>query len=133
MVFSNALLYFSLSYELLDDNHHGILGLFAVLVSGFYMVLGYFAYNRDREDSLLIYTFLGLAFLFAVLAVPIQLDQHWVTMGWALEGAAMTWIGLRSGDRTSRYGALVEFGVAVAYWFLVDVQGLAFHSNAYYL
>ncbi|PYT06356.1 MAG: hypothetical protein DMF60_09560, partial [Acidobacteria bacterium] len=133
MVFSNALLYFSLSYELLDDNHHGILGLFAVLVSGFYMLLGYFAYNRDREDSLLIYTFLGLAFLFAVLAVPIQLDQHWVTMGWALEGAAMTWIGLRSGDRTSRYGALVVFGVAVAHWFRVDVQEFAYHANEVFL
>src|SRR5207244_4203365 len=127
------LLYFSTSYELLDDKHHGILGLFAVLVSAFYMGLGYFAYNRDREDSLLIYTFLGLAFLFAVLAVPIQLDQHWVTMGWALEGAAMTWIGLRSGDRTSRYGALVVFGVAVEHWFRVDVQEFAYHANEVFL
>jgi uncharacterized membrane protein len=133
MVFSNALLYFSTSYELLDDKHHGILGLFAVLVSAFYMGLGYFAYSRDREDSLLIYTFLALAFLFAVLAVPIQLDQHWVTMGWALEGAAMTWIGLRANDRTSRYAALVVFGVAVGHWFHIDVQEFAYHANEAFL
>jgi uncharacterized membrane protein len=133
MVFSNALLYFSTSYELLDDNHHGILGLFAVLVSAFYMGLGYLTYRRDHEDSLLIYTFLALAFLFAVLAVPIQLDQHWVTMGWALEGAAMTWIGLRATDRTSRYAALVVFGVAVAHWFKIDMREFAYHANETFL
>jgi uncharacterized membrane protein len=133
MVFSNALLYFTTSYELLDNEHHGILGLFAVLVSAFYMGLGYFAYSRDREDSLLIYTFLALAFLFAVLAVPIQLDQHWVTMGWALEGVAMTWIGLRANDRTSRYAALVVFAVAVGHWFHIDVQEFAYHANEAFL
>jgi len=133
MVFSNALLYFGTSYELLDDNHHGILGLFALLVSVFYMGLGYFTYNRDREDSLLIFTFLGLAFLFAVLAVPIQFDQHWVTMGWAIEGAVMSWIGLRANDRTSRYAALVVFGVAVAHWFYVDMREFAYHANESFL
>lgn len=133
MVFSNAILYFSISYELLETNHHGILGLFAVLVSAFYMGLGYFTYSRDREDSLLIYTFLALGFLFAVLAVPIQLDQHWVTMGWALEGAALTWIGLRANDRTSRYAALVVFGIAVAHWFNTDVREFAYHANEAFL
>jgi uncharacterized membrane protein len=133
MVFSNALLYFGTSYELLDDNHRGILGLFALLVSAFYMGLGYFTYNRDREDSLLIFTFLGLAFLFAVLAVPIQFDQHWVTMGWAIEGAVMSWIGLRANDRTSRYGALVVFGVAVAHWFYVDMREFGYHANESFL
>ncbi len=133
MVFSNALLYFGTSYELLDDNHHSILGLFALLVSAFYMGLGYFTYNRDREDRLLILTFLGLAFLFAVLAVPIQFDQHWVTMGWAIEGAVMSWIGLRANDRTSRYAALVVFGVAVAHWFYVDMREFAYHANESFL
>ena len=129
MVFANALLYFGTSYELLDDQHHGILGLFAVLVSAFYMGLGYFTYNRDREDKLLIFTFLGLAFLFAVLAVPIQFDQHWVTMGWAIEGAVMSWVGLRANDRPSRYSALVVFGIAVAHWFYVDMREFAYHAN----
>lgn len=133
MVFSNAILYFGSSYELLDDNYHGVLGLFAVLVSAFYMGLGYFTYSRDREDRLLIFTFLSLAFLFAVLAVPIQLDQHWVTMSWALEGAAMTWIGLRIDDRTSRYAGLIVFGVALAHWFNTDVREFGYHANEYFL
>jgi uncharacterized membrane protein len=129
MVFSNALLYFSTSYELLENSYHKFLGLFAVLVSAFYMVLGYFTYSRDREDKLLIYTFLGLAFLFAVLAVPIQLDQHWVTMAWALEGAAMTLIGLKANDKTSRYGGLIVFVIAISHWFYDDMREFAYHAD----
>ncbi|HJZ67910.1 MAG TPA: DUF2339 domain-containing protein [Blastocatellia bacterium] len=133
MVFSNALLYFSTSYELLEDKYHKFLGLFAVLVSAFYMGLGYFTYSRDREDKLLIYTFLGLALLFAVLAVPIQLDQHWVTMAWALEGVALTWIGLKANDKISRYAALVVFGVALSHWFWDDMREFAYHTNESFL
>src|SRR6185295_7267477 len=133
LVFINALLYFSATYELLEDDYHSYLGVFAVLVSVFYLALGYFTYRRDKQDRLLVFTFLGLAFLFLVLAVPIQFDQHWVTMAWAIEGAVMTWIGLRAEDRTSRYGALVVFGIAVAHWFHVDMQEFAYHANETFL
>jgi uncharacterized membrane protein len=128
LVFINALLYFGTSYELLDKAHHSGLGVFAVLVSGFYLALGYFTNRRDREDTLLVYTFVGLAVLFAVLAVPIQFDQHWVTIAWALEGAVLTLIGLKANDRTSRYAALVVFVIAVSHWAMVDVHDFAYSA-----
>ncbi|HSO76855.1 MAG TPA: DUF2339 domain-containing protein, partial [Blastocatellia bacterium] len=128
LVLTNALLYFGTSYELLDDAQHSGLGVFAVLVSGFYLALGYVTNHRDREDTLLVYTFVGLAVLFAVLAVPIQFDQHWVTIAWALEGAVLTLIGLKADDRTSRYAALVVFAIAVSHWATVDVHDFAFSA-----
>lgn len=130
LVFINAMLYFGTSYELLDDAHHSGLGVFAVLVSGFYLALGYFTNRRDSEDTLLVYTFVGLAVLFAVLAVPIQFDQHWVTIAWALEGAVLTLIGLKAGDRTSRYAALMVFAIAVSHWVMVDVHDFAYNGLA---
>ncbi|HWO02688.1 MAG TPA: DUF2339 domain-containing protein [Blastocatellia bacterium] len=129
LVFINALLYFGTSYELLDQANHSVLGAFAVLVSGFYLALGYFTNRRDREDTLLIYTFVGLAVLFAVLAVPIQFDQHWVTIAWALEGAVLTLIGLKANDKTSRYAALVVFVIAASHWVMVDVHDFAYSST----
>lgn len=126
MVFTNALLYFGTSYSLLDDEYYGMLGGFALLVAAFYLGLGYFTYRRDAEDTLLVFTFLGLGFLFSVLAVPIQFDQHWVTMGWAVEGAVMSWIGLRAKDRASRYAALVVFAIALSHWVMVDVHDFAY-------
>lgn len=135
LVFINALLYFSISYELLNDNpaYRGGLGLFALIMSAFYLALGYITYRRDREDPLLVHTFLGLAFLFAVLAVPIQFDQHWVTMGWAVEGAVMTWVGLRASDRVSRYAGLTVFVIAALHWVAVDVSDFAFPADLSYI
>jgi uncharacterized membrane protein len=131
LVFVNALFYFGTSYELLDDQYHRNLGLFAILVSTFYLGLGFFTYRRDREDRRLILIFLGLAFLFLVLAVPIQFDQQWVTMAWAIEGSVMTWIGLKVNDKTSRYAAFLLLIIAVSHWALFDVQEFAYQSDGF--
>jgi uncharacterized membrane protein len=133
MVFANALLYFGTSYELLDDSYHSVLGLFAILVAAFYLGLGYFTNRRDHEDSLLVFTFLGLGLLFSVLAVPIQFDQHWVTIGWAIEGAIMTWIGLRANDRSSRYAALVVFAIALSHWVVIDAHDFAYAAGGHFV
>jgi uncharacterized membrane protein len=133
LVLANGSLYFASSYQLLEESYRQFLGLFAVLVAGFYLVLGYFTFKRDSEDRLLIYTFLGLAFLFIGLAVPIQFDQHWVTMGWAIEGLVMTWIGLKVGDRTSRYAALLLFGISIGHWLLIDVSQFAYKEWLYFI
>jgi uncharacterized membrane protein len=135
MVFANALLYFGTSYRLLNEHERytRMLGGFAVLVAAFYLLLGYITYRRDREDKLLVFTFLGLGFLFSVLAVPIQFEQHWITMGWAIEGAVMTWIGLRANDRTSRYGALVVFLIAISHWVISDVHDFGYVSPGHFV
>jgi uncharacterized membrane protein len=134
MVFINAMLYFSTTYLLLNnwadtDKYHQYLGAFAVLMSAFYGLLGYFTYSRDREDRLLIFTFCGLSFLFLVLAVPIQFDQQWVTMAWAIEGAVMTWVGLRVKDRTSLYASLCVFGIAIFHWVSIDAQQFGYEAD----
>jgi uncharacterized membrane protein len=135
MVFINALLYFGTTYLLLNHwrqsgRYHAYLGGFAVLMSAFYGLLGYFTYSRDREDRLLILTFGGLAFLFLVLAVTIQFDQQWVTIAWAIEGAILTWIGLRVKDKISLYASLCVFGIAVFHWFTIDVIQFGYEAGS---
>jgi uncharacterized membrane protein len=122
LVFANALLYFTATYALLAGRYRPYLGLFAVLLSAFYVGFGYLAYTRDREDNYLMLTFLGLATLFLTLALPIQFDQHWVTMGWAVEGAILVWIGLRADSFATRAGAAGVFAVAVLHWLMFDAQ-----------
>ena len=34
----------------------------------------------------------GVALLFITLIFPIQFDRQWITLGWALEGAALCWL-----------------------------------------
>jgi Predicted membrane protein (DUF2339) len=49
----------------------------------------------------------GAALGFVTVAIPLQLDHQWITIGWALEGAAMVWLYLRIPHRGLFYGAAV--------------------------
>lgn len=129
MVFINAFLYFGTTYKLLAEPYRPYLGLFAVLMSAFYVGFGYLAYSRDREDNYLIVTFLGLASLFLTLAIPIQLDQHWVTMGWAVEGVVLVWIGLRAESFLTRVAAAVVFLIAALHWFAFDAAEFGYFEG----
>ena len=129
LIFSNAFMYFGASYGLLSPQYHPYLGLFAVVLSAFYLGLGYLTYSRDGGDKFLILTFLGLASLFLTLAIPIQFDQHWVTMAWAIEGVILTWIGLQAKDRTTIRAACVIFAIASVHWLMFDVSSFSYVSG----
>jgi len=34
----------------------------------------------------------GAALAFVTVAIPLQLEKHWITVGWSLEGAALAWL-----------------------------------------
>ncbi|HVF51165.1 MAG TPA: DUF2339 domain-containing protein [Pyrinomonadaceae bacterium] len=131
MLITNASFYFGLSYLLLDDaNYDPTLGTFALLVSTFYVLLYYVAHRRHRADRLLTYSLLGAAITFFTMAVSIQLDQHWVTMAWAVEAAVLTWVGLRSATSAPRHAALLVFAVAVGHWATHDIFDSAYRAGA---
>jgi uncharacterized membrane protein len=37
----------------------------------------------------------GAALAFVTVAIPLQLEEQWITLGWALEGAALAWLYTR--------------------------------------
>jgi hypothetical protein len=45
----------------------------------------------DREPGRLALV-AGAALAFITAAIPLQLDRQWITIGWALEGAALAWL-----------------------------------------
>jgi uncharacterized membrane protein len=130
LVLINAGLYFSVCYSLLEYRYQPFLGVFALIVSAFYLLLGNFAIRRNKEDRLLIYTFLGLATLFVTLTIPIQMDYMWVTVAWGIEGVILTWIGLRVPDQVARYVAPIVFVVAIAHWLSIDMIQFGTYTNS---
>jgi len=61
-----------------------------------------------RRTSNLVW-FLGVALGFATLAIPLQLDKAWITLGWALEGMALLWLWQRFDHPGLKYFALALF------------------------
>jgi uncharacterized membrane protein len=48
------------------------------------------AETKSRMTQLAFYG--GVALFFITLIFPIQFDRQWITIGWALEGAALLWL-----------------------------------------
>jgi hypothetical protein len=47
----------------------------------------------------------GAALAFVTVAIPLQLHHQWITIGWALEGAALAWLYCRIPHRGLFYGS----------------------------
>jgi uncharacterized membrane protein len=66
--------------------------------------------------------FAAIALGFVALAIPLQLDRQWITLGWALEGAAVWWLYGRLPHPGLKYfGALLLAAVGVRLLLNVDV------------
>jgi hypothetical protein len=71
----------------------------------------------------------GAALFFITLIFPIQFDRQWITVGWALEGAALCWLFRRvphPGLRLAGIGLLVVVFVRLA----LNPAVLSYHPRA---
>ena len=96
----------------------------ALALSAVYLALAAGAWRLRREQlRMLAAAFLALGVAFLTLAVPLALDGHWTAATWALEGAAILWIGLRQDRRLAiASGVLLQLGAALSYLVRHDVD-----------
>lgn len=108
MVILTPVLYFCMSYALLAAKYHLYLGISAAAVGAVYVVFSHRVQIVGYEDRKLRLLFLMIASGFLIAAVPIQLEQHWVTIGWVAEGAVIAGLGFYMSSVRTRY---VGFGI----------------------
>lgn len=121
ILFGTPVIAFALQAELVETTEYG-LAISAAAVAVFYTLLATWLFRRHREKMRLMvesYTALGVAF--ATLAIPLALDDRWTAAAWALEGAALIWVGVRQGGRLAKAS-----GVA-----LLFASGLAFFEGGW--
>ena len=112
-----GVVYFGASHDLLEGEYKAYLGLFAVGVAACYLGLGYLIYSltpqekRDKTGPLLA---AGLALAFLALAVPIQLTGYRVTLGWAVQAAALSWIAYQMKDARVLIGSTILYFLAIS-------------------
>ncbi|HET6566671.1 MAG TPA: DUF2339 domain-containing protein [Rhodothermales bacterium] len=92
------------------------LGFFYVLASGLLLR------SRDERYRLQIESFAGIAVTFAILAVPFAFDTVWTGAAWALEGAALFWLGARQRRLLGRVTG-VALQVVAGLGFLAEMPG----------
>jgi uncharacterized membrane protein len=119
----NGAAYFGASYVLLNPHYHAWLGLFAVALAGVHLALGAQLW-RTRvaagQDITPVLLTLGVSLSFLTLAAPIQFTAYRITMAWALEAAALTWIGARIKENRLIIGAAIVFALAFCRLLTID-------------
>src|ERR1700689_5238755 len=86
----------------------------AMVLSALYLFAAYLLKRRPSDSHKLLFeSFMALSVAFLTLAVPLALDARWNAATWALEGAALIWVGCRQNRLLPRlFGALLSFAAA---------------------
>lgn len=129
LVFGTPIICFALQAALVRDMEYGM-AISALAVSLFYVGLATLLWKKG-DDALragmrtLTEAFLALGVVFVTLAVPLALSGHWTAVTWAMEGAALVWIGVRQHRLIPRnFGVLLQVGAALFF-----LEGVAGHSD----
>jgi uncharacterized membrane protein len=102
---------FGLLYQTLQPSYPELRGALAAILALGAIALWQLLQSREPDAAL---NAAAIAFTLAALAVAVQFDGRPVVAGWAAEGAAATWLGLRAGSNAFQIGGLVLWGLAVA-------------------
>ena len=130
----SAPLHFSLIYRVVNaawpNNVMGLLPMaFALPLLGCVVVLlKWFPADHARRNGVLAW-FGGAALFFITLIFPIQFERQWITVAWALEGAALCWLFHRvphPGLRLAAVGLLVVAFIRLA----LNPEVLSYHPRS---
>jgi predicted membrane protein DUF2339 len=127
---SNGLGYFGALYFLLEEHHHGILGLLAVSMGAVYFVAANAIWKKAEKEKRFALITLGVAITFVTMAIPIQLKQNWITFSWAVEAVVLTWVAVRTSSVRMHLASCAVMALAVFRLFVFDK---AFSSDSFQL
>ena len=94
-VLASAVFFFAARHSLVDGGFADVIGVLpvgqAVLMAVLLVDLLRLEPAGERATGRLALV-AGTALAFITVAIPLQLDKEWITIGWALEGAALAWL-----------------------------------------
>ncbi|MFK3797957.1 DUF2339 domain-containing protein [Pseudomonas sp. NPDC088444] len=116
LLFGTPIAGFGLQYAIVQHIEFG--AAFSALVMGL-LYIGIARLLAGRAPGrvvLLVETCLSLGVVFATLAIPLGLSAQWTTVAWAVEGAAVFWLGMRQNRLLARFfGLLLQLGAGFAF------------------
>ncbi|RQS55541.1 DUF2339 domain-containing protein [Burkholderia sp. Bp8986] len=123
LVFGTPIVATALQASLVKDMPFG-LAWSAVALSAFYVAIATWLARRRDRLALLFEAMLALAVIFATLAVPLAFSGPTTSAAWAIEGAAIVWVGVRE-KRLAPFGFGLLMQIAAAGAFFTSLLGPA--------
>ena len=123
-----SLVFFPIAHDALSAGGYGaVLGLLPLLQAAALGVLLAALLRLEPPASRLasrVALVAAAVVAFVTIAVPVQFDGAWVTVGWAVEGVALAWVYTMARRRPLLWAALGLMAVSVSKGFLLDMARL---------
>jgi uncharacterized membrane protein len=91
----NGVLVAVAAYFLLDLDYHVWMGTLAIGFATIHALAAWVVQRRRPAVVRLSFVMISMALAFAAAAVPLQAHAAWIPVGWAAQGLALWWFGLR--------------------------------------
>ncbi len=131
-IVTNSFIFFGLGYYALNNTlYENYLGLFTVANALIHFLFSYIVFKNKMMDRKLFYLLIAMVLSFITIAVPVQLEGHWVTLFWSTEAVLLFYIGRIKSVRFYEWLAFIM--VALAVYSLMHYWGGTYSTHpAYY-
>ncbi len=95
LLMANSSVFYGLGYDILSTTQveGNYLGLFTLVNAIIHFGFASYINKQKLADRKLFYLILVLVITFITIAIPVQLNGHWVTLFWIGEATLLFWIG----------------------------------------
>lgn len=95
LLMANSSVFYGLGYAVLSETRveGNYLGLFTLINAIIHFGFALYIHKQKLADRKLFYLIIVLVLTFITIAVPVQLNGHWVTLLWIGEATLLFWIG----------------------------------------
>jgi uncharacterized membrane protein len=127
LLFGLPTITFVLQYGLVRHTAYGV-AFSALVMAAFYVLLAVWMRSRPRVVALIFEGSLAVGTIFVTLTIPFALDARSTAGAWALEGAALVWLGFRRTRLLGRLAGYLLLFVSGAVLFVTYLFGGAWES-----
>jgi len=120
LLFGLPTITFALQYGLVQHTAYGV-ALSALVLAGFYVLLAAWLMARPFVAAVVFEGSLAIGTVFGTLTIPFALDARSTAGAWALEGAALVWLGFRQGRALGRVFGYLLLVLAGGWLFVASI------------
>src|ERR1039458_2074881 len=116
----NPFVFYATCYFLLDDDRHEWMAPLALAMAILYAAVARAELALRPADRRMLLVTAGTALTFVTLAIPVQLESNWITIGWGVEALLLLWASFEAAAPRLRSLSGIVFAAAVLRFLLVD-------------
>ena len=116
----NPFVFYATCYFLLNDDRHEWMAPLALTMAILYAAMARAELALLPSDRRILTITVGNALTFVTLAIPVQLESNWITIGWGVEALVLLWASFEAAAPRLRLLSGVVFSAALVRFLFVD-------------